>query len=106
MRDHISYEYRCTQVDDYLNIFNPEIKTHIAKQILERWYKNRALRKLYLFGLYDREIDTVFHKPNEIYDHCMTDPYKILTIPIEKADNIYNIIKIKPNNKFVSYLNS
>jgi len=52
------------------------------------WYKNYPLRKLYLLGLNNKEINSSKSDPITLYENCMENPYKITSISLEKCDAI------------------
>lgn len=68
-----------------------------AKKLFTWWYKERNLRRLYLFGLNKKEINACRLTCDEIYNKCMENPYTIPAIPLEKCDKILDIIN-KPIN--------
>lgn len=70
-------------------------------RLLEWWYKNRNLRRLYLLGLNNKEIREAKKSPNEIYEICLENPYKITSIPVEKCDRIVDQLgkEVDPINR-------
>lgn len=58
------------------------------RKLMMWWFKNRSLRRLYLFGLTNREIDACKMSHDKIYEHCLTNPYKLVPLSIEKCDEI------------------
>ena len=81
--------------------------SHILKekqmmQLLQWWYKNRNLRRLYLFGLTNTEIRNSKISPEDLYKLCLENPYKIFPLDLNKCDNIYQRIgkDIDPNTRY------
>lgn len=67
------------------------------KKLLQWWHRERNLRRLYLFGLTKKEINACRMTTQEIYDRCISNPYSIPAIPIDKCDNI-----VEMQNKKIS----
>ena len=73
--------------EQVLMMFSPTEPVDI-KKLLNWWHKERNLRRLYLFGITPEEINASRLTCAEIYDKCMTNPYTIPSIPIEKCNKI------------------
>lgn len=58
------------------------------KKLLMWWHKQRSLRRLYLFGLTNQEIEACKMPHEEIYQACLTNPYKLPPIALPKCDEI------------------
>lgn len=67
-----------------------------VKSLLSWWHRERNLRRLYLFGLTKKEINSCRMTCDEIYRKCMENPYTIPGIPIEKCDSILDRINKQP----------
>jgi len=78
-----------------------------VSSLLVWWYKNRSLRRLYLIGLNNLEIDecskilrsvgTLQKKPyglEELYQICVTNPYSLAPLQIEKANTLSKMFNI------------
>jgi exodeoxyribonuclease V alpha subunit len=70
-----------------------EFSSHIRgedkiKKLFKWWYKNRILRKLYTFGLTNKDIKNCELPVNKIYQHCLSNPYKLIALSMEKCDEI------------------
>lgn len=80
--------------------------------IANRWYKTRVLRNLYLLGLNNREIKASHNDPLNLYENCITNPYVITSIPLDKCDNILSRcgrnpdIQVKESGKIVRKISS
>lgn len=82
--------------------YNPYIKfSLICKekdfiQICKNWYKNYILRSLYLLGLTKNEIGTCLmpiylcENSIQLYDICLNNPYTLLSLSLDKCDQIIN----------------
>ena len=85
---------------NYSNLYDNSILvpfSHIIKEgqmlkLLEWWYKNRNLRRLWLLGINNTEIRNSKMAPEEMYQVCLENPYKISSLPLDKCDNIYKRI--------------
>lgn len=58
------------------------------QKLLNWWYKNRSLRRLYLFGLTNREIDACKLSHDQIYERCLNNPYTLVGLSLEKCDEV------------------
>ena len=65
-------------------------------KLLQWWYKQRNLRRLYLFGINNKEIRGSKMAPEEMYKVCLDNAYKIFSLSIEKCDSIIQRIVIHP----------
>ena len=83
-----------------------------ACKFLKFWHKDRNLRRLYLLGLTNKDINACRRTCQDIYDICVGDksnpdkpgnPYILPAIPIEKADEICRRCNI-PINEDQRYL--
>jgi len=77
-----------TKDDDLLIPYLSVVKKEQIRKLLLWWYKNRSLRRLYLFGLTNREIDACKMSHDKIYERCITNPYTLVPISMEKCDEI------------------
>lgn len=68
---------------------------HVVK-LLRWWYRSVVLRRLYLFGLTNAEIASHLD-PNQIYRHCLTNPFRLATISLEKACTISRMLGKEPS---------
>jgi len=67
-------------------------------KLLVWWHKERNLRRLYLFGLTKKEINACRLTCDEIYNKCMSNPYTVPAIPIDKCDAILERMNKTPDN--------
>jgi len=67
-----------------------------VKKLLTWWHKERNLRRLYLFGLTKKEINACRMTCDEIYQRCMSNPYTVPAIPIDKCDGIMDRLNKTP----------
>ena len=54
-------------------------------KLVEWWYKNWTMRRLYLLGLTNYEINACHLPHDEIYEQCIENPFKLAPIPIDKC---------------------
>jgi hypothetical protein len=92
----IAQSWNDTRNNDILYMFNGFDPDNI-KNLLFWWYKERNLRRLYLFGLTKKEIYDCKMTCDEIFLKCMDNPYTIPAIPLEKCDSITDMMNIVPN---------
>nr|QBK90073.1 MAG: RecD helicase /ATP-dependent exoDNAse [Pithovirus LCPAC101] len=64
-----------------------------TKKFLNWWYKQRILRRLWMYGLTNTEIkdsnSNLGLNPIDLYDKLMKEPFYILSISIDKCKDIY-----------------
>lgn len=68
------------------------------KAVLVRWHKSRDMRRLYLFGLNNKEIKSSLLTTEELYKRCLSNPFAIPSISLEKAVDVLARQNKKPNN--------
>ena len=66
----------------------PELSVEQSKTLLNWWYKNRDLRRLWLLGLTNKEINECHLSTDKIYQKCITNPFTVPAIPLEKCIEI------------------
>jgi hypothetical protein len=66
-------------------------------KLLLYWYKDYNLRSLYLLGLTNKEIRNMNIPTYILYEKCITNPYIVYTIDINKADEILDRMNKVPN---------
>lgn len=59
-----------------------------ATKLLIWWYKKRCLRRLYLLDFTNTEINASGFDPVELFQVALTNPYRIGSISLEKAESI------------------
>ena len=73
---------------DMLLAYKEIVKVEQMKKLLLFWHKNRSLRRLYLFGLTNREIEACKMPLDKIYDACLKNPYVLIGLSLEKCDEL------------------
>ena len=73
-------------IEDINSILN--IDSNIIVKLLTTWYFKRILRRLYLFGLTNKEIKNSNLSEIELFDVCSENPHKIYSILPDKIENI------------------
>ena len=63
-----------------------------SMRFLSWWNKNFSKRRLYLLGLYDREIKKSHMSDSRLYSIIKQNPFKVFSIPIEKAKQINQML--------------
>lgn len=84
----LSELYLTTRDEDLLKTLNLGLKVESVKTLLFWWRKNRDLRRLYLFGLNNAEINSAHMTSTEIYNRCISNPFTVLSIPMNKCEEI------------------
>ena len=74
--------------EDILKIFQPIVNAEQLKKLLSWWHQRRDLRRLYLFGLTKREIRECRLPTEKIYEKCLTNPFVLVPISMEKCFEI------------------
>jgi exodeoxyribonuclease V alpha subunit len=84
----IHYNYEKLDYDPYISFSLLLNKISFIK-LVNHWYKNRILRNLYLLGLNNKEIQNSKMNPLKLYDQCLSNPYIILSLSLEKCGKIF-----------------
>jgi len=79
-----------TRILDLLT-FEDIITEGQVKIILYYWHRQRNIRRLWMFGLYTKDIKLVDRPWEEIYECCITNPYKLVQLEMEKCRRINSI---------------
>lgn len=75
--------------DDALLVpFEAILPNEAMRKLLTWWHKQRTLRRLWLFGLTNREIENCRLPHDDIYQACLTNPFRLPAITIEKCHEI------------------
>lgn len=82
------FNYKSLNDPGILQSYTHVIKESQMLKLLEWWYRNRNLRRLWLLGINNTEIKNAKSPPEEIYKTCLDNPYKITSLPLEKCDDI------------------
>ena len=101
MLDRLSsqYCYHKTNIADITTVYTYVIKDTQITRLLNWWYKNRVLRRLYLFGIYNKEIRDSKMDPIEMYQKCLSNPYTVYSLSIEKCNEIYRRMGKEPSDE-------
>ena len=93
-----AYQYSKTYSNSIINaiVNGTKLKGEQVSKLLIWWHKHRTIRRLHLFGLNNKEIKGCMKPPDEIYQICMANPYRLPAIPIEKAETIMKSMKKIP----------
>ena len=79
---------------DLLYLFD-KVEPEVIKKLLGWWYRERNLRRLWLFGLTNKEINACRLTCDKIYEKCLTNPFTLPAIPLEKCMTILDILNKK-----------
>lgn len=83
----IHYNYEKLNYDPYIS-FSLLLDLNSFIKLSNYWYKNRILRNLYLLGLNNKEIQNSKINPLTLYDNCLKNPYNVMSLSLEKCDEI------------------
>jgi hypothetical protein len=84
----LSTLWKDSKDDDLLIPYLSVVSKEQMRKLLSWWYKNRSLRRLYLFGLTNREIEACKLSHDRIYEQCLTNPYTLVGLSLEKCDEV------------------
>lgn len=84
---------------DLLSSYSDVVNATQLQKLLSWWYKQRSLRRLYLLGLNNREIEaccsyavwrTARGVPNHdsLYEQCVTNPFVLVPLGLDKCHQI------------------
>jgi len=79
---------------DLLYLFD-KVEPDVIKKLLGWWYRERNLRRLWLFGLTNKEVNACRLTCDKIYEKCLTNPFTLPAIPLEKCMTILDILNKK-----------
>lgn len=84
----LSNYWSLTHDEDLLIPFKNIYDSDRMKKFLFWWHKNYILRRLSLFGLTDREIIMCKCPPEVVYQKCLSNPYGLVPLSLDKCDEI------------------
>lgn len=82
------YCYKGETDTGILQPYTPILKEKQMLELLQWWYKNRNLRRLYLLGINNKELRSSKLDPEQMYKTCLDNPFKIFSLGIDKCDEI------------------
>src|SRR6185437_2253938 len=82
---NIAYEFSQKRDPSLLEPFLKILTREQMRHLLWWWYKNNNLRRLWLFGLTNKEIKFSGMSQKELYEACIKNPYKVAIISLEKC---------------------
>ena len=82
------YNYKKNSDTGILGPYTSVVRETQMLKLLQWWYKNRNLRRLWLLGINNTEIRNAKMAPEEMYKVCLDNPYKITSLPLDKCDDI------------------
>jgi hypothetical protein len=86
----VSMKYVETKNEDFIVNFKlgTGLKEYQIKKLLEWWHRKRSLRRLHLFGINNTEIKACCKGIDKIYEICMSNPFRLAPIALEKGQRI------------------
>lgn len=86
----LTEDYIYTRDDYYLTQLS-DVAPDKTKIIYKRWFKQRLLRQLYLFGLTFGEIRETDTRPSVLFTIIIDNPYLLPSLPLSKCESILKI---------------
>ncbi len=87
----ISQSWNDEHNSDILYMFD-KVEPETVKKLLGWWYRERNLRRLWLFGLTNKEVNACRLTCEKIYQQCLSNPFTLPAIPLEKCFSILDIL--------------
>jgi hypothetical protein len=86
----VSMKYVTTKDEEFVTNFRlgSGLKEYQVKRLLEWWHRKRSMRRLHLFGINNTEIRACGKSVDKIYEICMSNPFRLAPIPLDKASRI------------------
>ena len=84
------FNYKNSNETGLLGPYTMVVKESQMLKLLQWWYKQRNMRRLWLLGINNTEIRNAKMTPEEIYKICLDNPYKIFSLSMKKCDDICN----------------
>jgi exodeoxyribonuclease V alpha subunit len=84
------YNYKKESDPALIQSYSDIIKEKQMLRLLQWWYKNRNLRRLWLLGINNTEIRKSRMAPEEMYKVCLDNPYKLFSLSLDKCEDIAN----------------
>lgn len=100
--NHTAEDYQYARSESILEQFSSVLNASQAQTLLKWWFRNRCLRRLYLFGLTLSEIRLCEIRPSVIYDAIMQNPYILAPIEMDKCKNLLQLTGRTPTENQLS----
>lgn len=84
----LAYLWNNTPDENLLAPYTSIVTIDQMRRLLNWWYHKRSIRRLLLFGLTKAEVKACHLSHDTIYEKCLTNPYTLPPIPLEKCDEI------------------
>lgn len=81
----------------------PLLSTEQRSRLLGNWHRQRNLRRLYLLGFTNREIEGTRMDCHELYQQCLKNPFVLPSLSIERAVGILERTRKKPTSDQIIY---
>ncbi len=81
-----SYAWHMDHNVGTLRLLHPSLDDGQTKRLLQWWYNNHIIRRLLLLGMTRVEVKSSPYNPLVTYQHLISNPYLLPSLPIEKAD--------------------
>ena len=86
--EYVACKFRKLGDPEMLNAYTSVITVEQADKLLTWWYKNVSLRKLYLFGLTNKDIRNCKMDLDKIYKACISNPLTLYPLSKDKCKEI------------------
>ena len=78
-------------------LFSPDMKPNMMRMFLYWWYEHRSLRRLYLLGVTQNEVQEIkFRSIDKAYLLIKKNPYLVFELPIETCTRIFSRLRKIP----------
>lgn len=97
--DLLASSFQASRTAIILSLKLPATLESQMVKLLNWWYKSRVLRRLRLIGLTYQEIEKAkyYNNPIDLYTKCLSNPYPIVCLTLDKCDEILRLAGQTPN---------
>lgn len=94
---NLSRQWLNSRDNDVLELYKEAANAEQMKKLLQWWHQQRDLRRLYLLGLTNKEINESHMTCEEIYHRCISNPFTVPSLSIQKCIEILERQNKKPD---------
>ena len=92
---YVEFGKECEDIQEIISPISKDINPEKMYKLLQWWHDHHAFRRLQLLGLTESEIKGLKLTYNEIYRIANTNPYRLITVKMEKCDMIKEMLYLK-----------
>lgn len=93
----VEFGIDCEDIQEIISPISKDIPSDKMYKLLLWWHDHHAFRRLQLLGLTDAEIKGLKLTYNEIYRIANENPYRLITVKMEKCDMVRDMLGLKLN---------